>query len=246
MVNTPASVAVQQSDGHRPGSGRSLDDRVPFLARLEQAERTALLSLGRRLRYPPRSTVIRQEEPSDHVLLILHGWLKVTAAAPNGYEALLALRGPGDIVGESAALSGRPRAATVTTLEPVEAVAVDRTTFTAHLQRAPATALQLLALSTDRLRTADRRRLAFASLSVSERLSDLLLELARTHGSPTDEGILITVPLSQQELAGSVGASREAVARLLRSLRDRGVVITRRRSLVIARPDVLRRSGQFG
>ncbi|GAA1407935.1 Crp/Fnr family transcriptional regulator [Kitasatospora putterlickiae] len=245
MVNTPSSVTGRPYRAAGPVTDHGLDDRVPFLARLDHADRIALLALGRRLHYPVRSTVLREGEPSDHVLIVLHGWLKVTAAAENGYEALLALRGPGDIIGESAALSGRPRAATVTALEQVEATVVDRTTFTAYLKRAPMVSMQLLALSTDRLRAADHHRLKFAALSVSERLSDLLLELARTHGRRTEEGIVISVPLSQQELAGSVGASREAVARLLKSLRDRGIVVTSRRSLVIARPDLLRRPGRI-
>ncbi len=241
------SNALDRSSGWETGQrgrpiGSGLDDRVPFLARLEQDERSELLGLGRRMRYEARSVAIRQEEPSDHVLIILHGWMKVTAAATNGYEALLALRGPGDIVGESAALSSRPRSATVTTLEPVDAVAIDQPGFTAYLQRAPRVALQLLGLASDRLRAGDRRRLDFAALTVRERLADLLLELARTHGERTSEGIVITVPLSQQELAGSVGASREAVARLLKELRERGAVITRRRCLVIAHPSALRRN----
>ncbi|MEY9837214.1 Crp/Fnr family transcriptional regulator [Streptacidiphilus sp. EB103A] len=231
----------------RPASraDRSLDDRVPFLARLEQAERESLLVLGRTIRYPARSVVIRQEEPSAHVLLIVHGWLKVTVSAVNGYEALLALRGPGDIVGESAAVSGRPRSATVTSLESVEAVAVDQDQFTDYLHRTPHAALQLLSLTVDRLRSGDQRRLEFGALTVSERLSGLLLELARAHGITTDEGIVVAVPLSQQELAGSVGASREAVTRLLRVLRERGVIATNRRRLVILRPELLRRTDQI-
>jgi CRP-like cAMP-binding protein len=76
---------------------------------------------------------------------------------------------------------------------------------------------------------------------VRERFAILLLDLARTHGRRTDQGIELSVPLSKQELAGSVGASREMVQRLLKDLRERGVVMTGRRALVIVRPDVLRR-----
>ncbi|MDI3385771.1 Crp/Fnr family transcriptional regulator [Streptomyces sp. B-S-A8] len=224
---------------HLPGDG-GLDDRVPFLARLERDDRAALLALGHTLRYAPRAAVIHQNEPSAHVLLILHGWTKVTAAAANGYEALLALRGPGDIVGESAALTGRNRSATVTALEPVEAVAVEHERFTAYLGTSPQVSLKLLGLTADRTRAADRRRLEFASLSVRERFAALLLDLARTHGRRTSEGIELSVPLSKQELAGSVGASREMVQRLLKELRERQAVATGRRALVILRPDVLR------
>ncbi|QLJ05450.1 Crp/Fnr family transcriptional regulator [Streptomyces sp. NEAU-sy36] len=218
-----------------------LDDRVPFLARLEAEDRAALLALGRELTFTARSVLIHHHEPSSHVLVLVQGWTKVTAAAANGYEALLALRGPGDIIGESAALTGRTRSATVTALEQVRAVAVQRERFTEFLALSPAVSFALLGLTSDRTRAADRRRLEFASMTVRERFATLLLDLARTHGRRTAEGVELSVPLSKQELAGSVGASREAVQRLLKDLRERDVVRTGRRALVIVRPDVLRR-----
>ncbi|MFI1162186.1 Crp/Fnr family transcriptional regulator [Streptomyces sp. NPDC020801] len=214
---------------------------MPFLARLEQADQDALLALGHELTFAPRVVLIHQSEPSSHVLFIVHGWTKVTAAAANGYEALLALRGPGDVVGESAALTGRTRSATVTALEQVRTVAVQRELFTEFLARSPAVSFALLGLTSDRTRAADRRRLEFASMSVRERFATLLLDLARTHGRRTAEGVELAVPLSKQELAGSVGASREAVQRLLKGLRERGVVTTGRRAMVIVQPEVLRR-----
>ncbi|TPQ19751.1 Crp/Fnr family transcriptional regulator [Streptomyces sporangiiformans] len=227
------------TEAYLPGGG--LDDQVPFLARLEREERTALLALGHELGFSPRVVILHEREPSSHVLLVVEGWSKVTAAAPNGYEALLALRGPGDIIGESAALTGRPRSATVTALEQVRAVAVERERFTDFLTHSPAVSFALLGLTSDRTRAADRRRLEFASMSVRERFAVLLLDLARAHGRRTAEGIELSVPLSKQELAGSVGASREMVQRLLKELRTRQVVTTGRRTLLIARPDILRR-----
>src|SRR3954470_22036499 len=119
---------------YTPDDG-GLDDRVPFLARLEREDRSTLLALGRPLDFAPRMVLVRQHEPSAHVLFLAHGWTKITTSAANGYEALLALRGPGDIVGESAALTGRPRSATVTALEPVRAVAVERDRFKDFLGR---------------------------------------------------------------------------------------------------------------
>jgi CRP-like cAMP-binding protein len=222
----------------------TLDDRVPFLARLEEQDRTALLALGRPLRYGPRSTLVIQNEPPAHILLLLNGWTKVTRSAANGYEALLALRGPGDIVGEASAVSGRPRSATVTALEEVRAVVIGRDPFLAHLAGSPATALHLLGLTADRTRASDRRRVEFGALGVRERLAILLLELARTHGEQVPEGTRLTTGLSQHELAGSVGASREAVARLLATLRSRDIVRTSRRGLIIVRPEQLRRIGR--
>ncbi|WP_405979189.1 Crp/Fnr family transcriptional regulator [Streptomyces sp. NBC_00158] len=223
-----------------PGDG-GLDDRVPFLARLENEDSTALRELGRELHFEPRTPLIQQHEPSTHVLLILTGWTKVTASAATGYQALLALRGPGDIVGESAAVTGRPRSATVTALERVRALAIDHRAFREFLVRCPSVAFTLIGLTADRTRAADQRQLAHASMSVRERLATLLLDLARTHGRPTAGGVEITVPLTKQELAGAVGASREMVQRQLKDFRDRGVVSTGRRTVVIVRPAVLQR-----
>jgi len=236
LVASTTHATVQASVGR-------LDDQVPFLARLEHQQRVALLELGRPMTYGPRSTLVHQEEPSTHVVIILSGWTKVTRSAANGYEALLALRGPGDIVGEASAVSGQPRSATVTALGEVAAVTIERDGFLTHLSAFPATALQLLGLTADRTRASDRQRVEQGALGVRERLAILLLDLARTHGEQDPEGVRLTTGLSQHELAGSVGASREAVARLLKDLRERGIVRTSRRGLVIVRPDQLRRIG---
>lgn len=223
-----------------PGD-EGLDDRVPFLARLEDEDRAALLALGTELSFTSRQSLLREHEPSAHVLILLTGWTKVTASASNGYEVLLALRGPGDIIGESAALTSRPRSAHVTALEDVRAAAVESGRFLLFLEESRRVSMTLLSLVADRTRAADRRRLQFASMTVRERFASLLLDLARIHGTRTESGIELQVHLSKQELAGSVGASREMVQRLLKELRDRDAVVTGRRTLVIRRPDVLRR-----
>ncbi|MGK5546103.1 Crp/Fnr family transcriptional regulator [Streptomyces sp. URMC 127] len=222
------------------------EDRVPFVVRLEAEDRQALFGSGTPLVFSARQVLLREHEPTAHVLILLSGWTKVTSAAANGYEALLALRGPGDIVGEGAVLSGRPRSATVTALGRVETLAVDADRFSGLLDERPDISRKLLALTADRMRDSDRRRLQYAALNVQERLALLLLELIRSHGEEAEDGVQLTPGLTQSELAGSVGASREAVARLLKGLRERGIVRTGRRGLVVMRPDVLRRMARQG
>ncbi|MBF6044442.1 cyclic nucleotide-binding domain-containing protein [Streptomyces sp. NRRL B-1677] len=222
------------------------EDRVPFVVRLEAEDRQALFRSATPLAFSARQVLLREHEPTAHVLILLSGWTKVTSAAANGYEALLALRGPGDIVGEAAVLSGRPRGATVTALGQVETLALDADRFSGLLDERPAISRKLLALTADRMRDSDRRRVQYAALNVQERLALLLLELIRSHGEEAEDGVQLTPGLTQSELAGSVGASREAVARLLKGLRERGIVRTGRRGLVVMRPDVLRRMARQG
>ena len=226
------------------------EDRVPFVARLEAEDRQALFTCGIRLQFPARQVLLREHEPTAHVLVLLSGWTKVTSAAVNGYEALLALRGPGDIVGEGAAVSGRRRSATVTALGRVDTLAIPADRFEALLDERPAITRKLLALVSDRTRDSDRRRVQYGALNVQERLALLLLELSRGHGQEhgegNEDGVPLTPGLTQTEMAGSVGASREAVARLLADLRARGIVRTERRKVVVMKPEVLRRMARHG
>jgi CRP/FNR family transcriptional regulator, cyclic AMP receptor protein len=68
-----------------------------------------------------------------------------------------------------------------------------------------------------------------------------LVELAQRYGEQTDRGVIIDLPISQEELAGWTGSSREAVAKALHSLRDLGLVVTERRQITVSDLDGLRR-----
>ena len=145
-------------------------------------------------------------------------------------EILLAVRGPGALLGEVSAVDGGPRSASVAALEPVEAVVLTAAVFVDFLRSHAAAATVLLQLVVARLRDADRKRIEFAAYDIASRVARRLVELAERFGEPDDKGVRITVALSQDELAGWVGASREAVAKALRVLRDRGLVTTGRRT----------------
>lgn len=223
-----------------PRDSFRLDDQVPYLLRLDEPIREDALTLGTEMRYPGKAVVMRQGEPSTYVLLIRSGWLKVTGTTSSGHEGLLAIRGPGDVVGESAGLDGSSRTVTVATLEPVQARHVPGEEFSRFLVRHQDAWRQLLALTNDRWRASDQQRLEQASKTVSQRLARLLLELAETHGERHEAGLLIRMSLTQHELAGYVGSSREAVTRLLKEFRDKGLITTDNRRYVVLRPRTLR------
>jgi CRP-like cAMP-binding protein len=159
----------------------------------------------------------------------------------DGEELLLALRGPGDLLGELSAIDGEPRSATVSALEPLEVLLVDAGEFTAFLRANPSVMFDLLRLLTGRLRDADRKRVEFGSFDTLGRVASRLLELVETYGEPSSRGVRIAIPLTQLELAGWIGASREAVSKALRVLRSTGLIETRRGSIVVLDREALRR-----
>nr|MDT0665307.1 Crp/Fnr family transcriptional regulator [Micromonospora sp. DSM 115978] len=173
--------------------------------------------------------------------LLLSGRVKVVAVTDNGYETLLALRGPGDVVGEMAAVDGGTRSATVTALEPVTGVAVPVAAFRAFVRARPAAAAALLGMLADRLRESDRARAGFGAYGTAVRLARRLLGLADAHGRVAADGtVALEVGLTQQDLAASIGASRESVGRDLALFDALGIVSRRRRPIVIADVDALR------
>ena len=193
-----------------------------------------LLPQGRLVRLGAGETIIGEHDRSDHVAIIVSGVVKITASTANGRDALLGLRGPGEIVGELAALGDGSRSASVQAIHRVEARLVAASVFRGFLHDNPRATFAVLAAVIDRLRESDRRRLEFAGFDVRDRVSLLLAELVHTHGTAGADGqILIDLALSQQEIAGATGASREAVAKALRQLREEGLVATRRKCIIV-------------
>ena len=211
-----------------------------FLAGLGHVELDVLRQAGSPRTYRPRATLVHQGDPSSHVLLLLDGWVKVTSTSRSGEEAILALRGPGDVLGEMAAIDDGPRSAAVTALVAVRAVVVSGERFVECVSQHPPMALALLRHISANLRESDSRRLEFVSASSSGRIAALLLKLAREHGRRQGDAIVIQLPLTQRELALTAATSREVVARTLRTLRERDIVRTERQRIVVLKPAVLR------
>ena len=206
-----------------------------FLDRLGPADRDVVLSAGRPRHYRAGETILVAGDPGGFVVLIIEGRAKVTAPSPTGTEAVLSLRGPGDLVGELTAIDDEPtpRVATVVALDPVVCRVVRAEDFRAILAGHAAIALELLRMVASRLRTSDRRVVEFGAYDITRRVAQLLADMAEEAGPPSGAGTVLPGGLSQDDLAGLVGGSRESVARALAALRSVGFVSTGRRQVVV-------------
>ena len=141
----------------------------------------------------------------------------------------------------ASSLDHSPRSASATALEPVETIVVGARDLDRALAESPEAARELLSILATRLRDADRKRVEFATLDTLGRVAVRLLELCERFGQSTADGVLISLPISQEELAGWCGASREATVKALRTLRELGRVTTGRNKLVVHDLQALRR-----
>jgi CRP-like cAMP-binding protein len=204
-----------------------------FVGALDEAAQAALETLGHVHHYRSGTTVFAEGDQTSDVGLVVSGRLKIVCTTDAGGEVALAIRVPGDLVGELAAIDGdgTPRAASAVAHGATSVRLIRATDFTAFLAGHPTASLALLRLLTGRLRDAERRRVEYGSVDASRRVARLLVELA---GTPDDRGhAIVTGSLSQSDLAALIGSSRESVARALTRLRELDLVETGRRTVVV-------------
>jgi CRP-like cAMP-binding protein len=205
---------------------------------LPPAARARLISRGVLVRYSdPGRVLIREGDKSGYVVIILSGVVKVTSSVANGPDALLAIRMEGDAVGEFAAVDHLPRSATVTSCDTLVACLIKAEDFVDCLRRDPDISHAISKAIVAKMRVASQRRVDFSGSDATARVARVLLHLVTAYGKPRPEGehgkAVIGAPLTQHELASLAVASPPAVQRVLRQLREAGIIATGYRSVTI-------------
>lgn len=187
-----------------------------------------LASLGRVRSYPRHTVFITEGDSSDSVFVILSGKVKIFISDTEGHEMILDTQGAGDYVGEMA-LDGKPRSASVMTLEPSTFSVVQRGPLLEEIRKRPDFALEIIGRIIDRARLATSSVKDLALLDVYGRVARLLLNMA----VDKDGKLVIPEKLTQQEIAERVGASRDMVSRIFRDLTQGGYITVEHRYITI-------------
>jgi CRP-like cAMP-binding protein len=217
-----------------------MDSTPDFLSLLDTGDRAALEQTAIRREYPRGCVMLHRGDDSAGVLVLLEGRVKIAAATADARDAVLGFRGPGDLVGELGAIDGGRRSADVAALEPVVALALAASDFQRLVVDRPGIGRAVLRVVAGRQRQADSDLATLGAHDVLGRVTRRLLELCERYGSTSSDGVAITLPLTQEELAGWTGSSREAVSKALNTLRGLGWIETHRRELVVRDLDALR------
>ena len=190
-------------------------------------------------RLPHGEVIVRQGDRVSSLFLVTSGAVRLSSVTASGREIVVGLLCRGDLFGESALL-GDPSLVRAQAVGPTTVLALPIPSMRAMLERTPATAEELLRLIAARLhRTSAALEDAMAA-DLPSRVVGRLRELADDHGVPGPHGVRLRIPLTQDELARMVGASRESVNRTIGALVARGVVRSGGGRFVITDPDALR------
>jgi CRP-like cAMP-binding protein len=211
-----------------------------FLTLLPPEEREKLDALGRRKSFPAGAVMMYEGQAGELIMVVLRGVVKITQTTAAGAEIVLGFCGEGELVGELSALDRQPRSSTVTAVQPVEALLVSASGFRSFIERSPPAAVAIMRAMSRRFRDADRRVVEFGASDALGRVAARILELVEAYGRETANGVAITLPISQDELAGWAGCSKKAAVNALQTLRRLGCIETGRRAITVVDADGLR------
>jgi len=200
--------------------------QVPLFHSLSEEAMKGLLANIRKIRFKKGEALFKKGMEGDSLFIIKRGKVKIVIGSEDGEEIILAIFSVGDFFGEMSLLDGMPRSADAVAIEDTEVMMLNRREFINFLignEQAIRSILQSLSM---RLRKTDDMLEDTCFLNISDRVRKKLLELAESYGIEEKKSILIDLDITQRELAGMVGATRESVNKSLRILREKGIIST--------------------
>jgi CRP/FNR family transcriptional regulator, cyclic AMP receptor protein len=169
--------------------------------------------------YPKGALLCLEGQPARGVFILCHGHAKVSASSPDGKVIILRIAGPGEVLGLSSTLSGRPHDFTVETMEPTQANFISRADFLKFIAEHPAIGMKVASQLTHNCHCAyEEIRSLGLSRSVPEKVARLILQWSENSAvaHKGKEGkTQLKVTLTQEEMAQMIGSSRETVSRVL-------------------------------
>ena len=154
-------------------------------------------------------------------------------SSDDGRENLIAVLGPGEIIGELSLFDVGARSSTVAAIAPTRLVSLSHKDMMSFINQHPDMAITMLRELARRLRNTNEQMADLVFSDVPGRVAKALIDLANRFGERTPEGIYVAHDLTQEELAHLVGASRETVNKSLADFVSRGWIRLEGRAVLL-------------
>jgi CRP/FNR family cyclic AMP-dependent transcriptional regulator len=196
----------------------------------------AELTSGAKIRHiPARTTFHLEGEDSPHLELVVAGLVRVQVSAADGRTMTVRYGRAGALLGVATLYAEVSRPFNIQALSASELLSLRPTIIRGWADRDPRVARALLTETSERVMSFVAEFSGHAFANVRQRIARHLLDLASDQRRPDE----LIAPINQQELADAVGTVREVIVRILRELREEGVVRTGRDGIVILDPESL-------
>jgi len=199
-------------------------NKIPLFKGLDQA---ALVDIACRMQYRTFGlgmTLFHQDMPGMMLYMLAEGHVRLYSIGQSGQEFTYHIYGPMEIFGELSILDDGYHSTTCIVMTPIKTWLLSKDKLLDVLHSYPEINFRLLRILASRTRSTTRKVEAMAFLDVQGRLAYEILNMAGKYGRQTGEGIEITIPLHQNDLASMVGATRESVNKALSYLRSQNMI----------------------
>ena len=210
-----------------------------LLSPLSAEDRAEVLATARSRRFAKGEVVCHEGDPGESLHLVRSGRLAVRVSTTGGDTATLSVLSPGDAFGELALLrESHERTATVVALEPAETVSLRRADFEALRRRNPGVEQLLVQILAKRVDDLSQSLLEALYVGVDRRVVRRLVDLADIYGTDSSS---VTIPITQDDLAGMAGTTRPTVNQILQRLSASGALVLGRGRIELRDVAALRR-----
>lgn len=214
--------------------------RVPFFEGLTETDLKIVSDVMIERFYPKGSVLFMEGDSGEALYVIKQGRMKISKSTPDGREQILHMLKDGDIFAEVILFDQGPYPATAEAVEDSSCWLLRSLDMEKLLQTQPTLAVKMLRVMSRRLRQAQMLIRDLALHDAYGRLAGLLLRSIRREGKRTDEGIILNLELTRQEMASMIGTSRETVARILSRFQKDGILVLDKQRIIVLDEEKLR------
>ncbi|MFN4141259.1 Crp/Fnr family transcriptional regulator [Aestuariivirga sp.] len=201
----------------------------------------SLLTAARPLDLKVREVLFHAGDAGEGCYYLREGVVKAAVVAKDGQERLLAVLGPGSLIGELSLIDDAPRSATISALKPCRLLHLSKSSFFRLADANPQVYREALKILARRLRETNESMVAQGTVTVAGRVARAFASLAEGLGEPRPGGrVLLPNKITQTDIAGMAGVARENASRAINDLLRDGILGREGSFYVIVQPDELR------
>lgn len=185
--------------------------------------------------------ILHEDDTNNFMYIILFGKVKVFQSTQDGKETILAMHQSGDFFGEMSLIDGKTSPAAVMATQDSTVAIISKKNFYSLIFTQNKALENLLKIFCSRLRESWEKIQMLNYKNASERIKRLFTMLSNEYGKKSDEGILLNIKLTHQDIANMSGLTRETVTRIMSKWHKDGEIKVLENKFILLSPDFLQK-----
>jgi len=233
------AAGASRKKARGPISREEAISKIPFLQDLTARELKKIAPYFQEYRFKRNQHIFREGDPANRFYIIKSGRVRLLKTAASGKEMVLEVMVPGQLCGGTA-LFGEVHRNGAQAVEATIAYGISRDGYQDLLSTNPKIARGIIKYLGAKLMDAHDVIISLVSSKVESRIASVIVRLCENHGSVTDDGILINIRLTRQDIADIVGSTVETTIRTISRFQKQGLLTTVSGNLLVKNIDAFK------